>query len=191
MSELEYLSAELACGDDERAEIAAKRLSNLGEKALGTITLMLSDPVPDTRWWAIRSLAEMSTNSSIQLLIDALDDEDLSVRQCSALALQHQPRSDSVPALIACMHEQDSLLIRLSANALVAIGPPAVPGLLKLLEDSPTPTRFEATRALALIGDERAIPALFNAFGENSALMEYWADEGLDRIGIGMTFFKP
>ncbi|MGD9094150.1 MAG: HEAT repeat domain-containing protein [Anaerolineales bacterium] len=191
MSELEYLSAELASGDDERAEIAAKRLSHLGEQALGIINQLLSDPDPETRWWAVRSLAEMSSNSFSQLLIKALNDKDLSVRQCAALALQHQPDSDSVPALIACMHDRDSLLIRLSANALVAIGPPAVPALLKLLDDRTSPIRYEAIRALALIGDERAIPALFHSFGEDSALMEYWADQGLDRMGIGMAFFKP
>ena len=191
MSELEYLSAELASGDDERAEIAAKRLAEHGLDALDTLHPLLIDPSPDTRWWAIRTVGEISGNSFTQLLIDALGDEDMSVRQCAALALQHQPDSASVSALITCMFDQDSLLARLSANALVAIGSSAVPALLKLLEDSPSPTSIEAARALALIGDQRAIPALFSAFGEDSALMEYWADEGLDRMGVGMAFFNP
>ena len=191
MSNLDYLAGELASGDDERAETAALRLAKHGEAALYTIYPLLTDQNADTRWWAVRTLGEMSGESFTQLLIDALGDDDLSVRQCAALALQLHRESDAVPELIACMHDGDSLLTRLSANALVAIGAPAVPALLKMLEDRPSKARLEAARALALIGDERAIPALFNVFGEDSALLEFWADEGLDRMGIGMAFFKP
>jgi HEAT repeat protein len=191
MSDLTYLSAELTSGDDERAEIAAKHLANHGKEALYALRPLLSDPNPDTRWWVVRTLGELSSYTPSPLLIGALGDENLSVRQCAALAIQHQPDSTAIPALIACMYDPNSLLARLSANALVAIGPPAVPALLKLLEDGPLPTRLEATRALALIGDQRAVPALFNAFNEDSPLMEYWANEGLDRMGIGMAFFEP
>jgi HEAT repeat protein len=50
--------------------------------------------------------------------------------------------------------------------------------------------RLEAARALASIGDTRAIPALFDAL-DDSALLEYWANEGLERMGVGMCFFSP
>ena len=144
----DYL-AELFCGDDERAEIAAHHLAGHGFEAIETLQPLLSDPSPDTRWWAVRTLAEIPDITFTDLLIDALGDEALSVRQCAALALQHQPDRGSIPVLIASMHDQDSLLTRLSANALVAIGSPAVPALLKLLEKSPSTTRLEAARALA------------------------------------------
>jgi len=49
----------------------------------------------------------------------------------------------------------------------------------------------EAVRALAKIGDQRAIPALFEALDDNSALIEYWASEGLEKMGVGMVFYKP
>ena len=45
-------------------------------------------------------------------------------------------------------------------------------------------------RALAMIGDQRAIGTLFTALDDPSAIVEYWADEGLVRMGIGMVFFK-
>lgn len=191
MSEFEYLSSELTSGDDLRAEIAAKRLVEHGKDALEVLRPLLADPSPDTRWWTIRTVGEISDNSTSELLIKALGDQDLSVRQCAALAIQNQPDRASVPALVNCMRDQDSLLTRLSANALVTIGSPAVPALLKLLEESPSLTRVEATRALALIGDQRAIPALFKALDEDSALLEYWANEGLVQMGIGMAFFNP
>jgi hypothetical protein len=44
---------------------------------------------------------------------------------------------------------------------------------------------------LAQIGDPRSIPALFTALDEDSALMEYWASEGLEKMGVGIVFFEP
>jgi HEAT repeat protein len=46
-------------------------------------------------------------------------------------------------------------------------------------------------RALARIGDQRAIPALFRALDDESALIEYWATKGLEDMGVGMIFFEP
>jgi HEAT repeat protein len=51
--------------------------------------------------------------------------------------------------------------------------------------------RLEAVRALAYIGDKRSIPQLFQALDEDSAMLEYWANEGLQKMGIGMMFYKP
>ena len=52
-------------------------------------------------------------------------------------------------------------------------------------------TRLEAARALSEIGDTRAIPVLFKALEEGSVVLEYWASEGLEKMGVGMTFFEP
>jgi hypothetical protein len=32
---------------------------------------------------------------------------------------------------------------------------------------------------------------MFAALNEDSALIEYWANEGLDRMGVGMKLFAP
>jgi HEAT repeat protein len=50
---------------------------------------------------------------------------------------------------------------------------------------------MEIARILALIGDTRAVPTLFHALDDDSALIRHWVDEGLERMGIGMAFFKP
>ena len=51
--------------------------------------------------------------------------------------------------------------------------------------------RLEAVRALSKIGDQRSIPALFECLDDSSALIEYWAGEGLEKMGVGMVFYKP
>jgi HEAT repeat protein len=191
MSELKTLLAELTSGDDERAETAVPALKAYGEDALKVLRPLLADSHPDTRWWAVRALAENQDPRVPGLLISAVEDEDTSVRQCAAQALYQRPVPSAVPVLISALDVQDSLLARLAANALVAIGEPAVPELIGVMENGKGKSRLEAARALAKIGDPDAIPALFDALGEDSAWMDYWANEGLERMGVGMVFFKP
>lgn len=181
----------LTSGDDQRAEFAAQQLGNLGSEALDALLPLLSDDDPDNRWWAVRTLANIHTGEATKQLILALEDPDLSVRQCAALGLSGRPEDDAVQALIMAMSEQDHLLVRLAANALVSIGALAVPALLEQLEEAAQPVHLETLRALALIGDTRAIPALFETLESDSALADYWANEGLERMGVGMMFFKP
>jgi HEAT repeat protein len=96
-----------------------------------------------------------------------------------------------VPELIAALQDNDRLLARLAGDALIAIGEPAVEALLAVFRDGDLPPRLDAARALALIGDRRAIPALFEALDGDSSLIAYWAETGLERMGVGMVFFQP
>jgi HEAT repeat protein len=59
------------------------------------------------------------------------------------------------------------------------------------MEEGPYLARLEAARSLARIADPRAIPALFDTLDEDSALIEYWANEAFEKMGVGMAFFKP
>jgi HEAT repeat protein len=188
---LEDLLSELASGDDQRAEAAARRFAALGEAGLNALRRLLASPQADLRWWAVRALAEFPSEQASQGLIQALQDAEISVRQCAAQGLCQRPTPEAVPALIAAMASGDSLLTRLAANALINLGGEAVPALMDLLRSGGDRVRAEAARALALIGDERAIPALYQASGEGSALLDYWVDEGLERMGAGMLYFKP
>jgi HEAT repeat protein len=188
---MEDLLLELTSGDDEQAERAARQLAEQGEAAIAALRPLLAAPQAETRWWAVRALAEIPGGWVAPGSIEVLKDADLAVRQCAALSFSRQPDERAVPALIEAMASDDALLARLAANALAATGGEAVPALLDVLENGRQPLRLEAVRALAMIGDTRAIPALFHALDEDSALLEYWANEGLERMGVGMTFFKP
>jgi HEAT repeat protein len=83
-------------------------------------------------------------------------------------------------------------LARIATDALIQIGKPAVPGLIRTLEaDAHSQVRANAARALALIGDTSAIPALYRALEDDSVVARHWAEEGLDRMGLGQVYFKP
>ncbi len=182
---------ELSCGEDERAEAALPHLAAWGEEVVNILQERLSNPEADVRWWAVRGLAEVQDERVPELLVRALSDTDRSVRWCAGLALRERPSETAAPALAGLLVDEDALTRRLAGDALVAIGKPVVPLLLEAMPAAQPPARIEIARALAKIGDERAIPALFAALDDSSALVEYWANEGLERMGVGQVYYMP
>lgn len=191
MEEINRTLEALLSGDDALAEHAARQLAAHGQEAITVLRELIHHPLVETRWWAVRALAEIPDEAVVSLLMQALKDDDLAVRQCAALGLQLHPDERAIPSLMEALEADDPLLVRLAGNALAAIGASATPALLEKLDQSPPRTKLEMVRALALIGDQRSIPTLFEALDSDSMLIEYWANEGLERMGVGMVFFDP
>lgn len=190
MFPLEDLFAALTSGDDDRAEAAVQPLAQRGSDALPVLERLTRAPDPDHRWWALRCLAQFPDPPS-HLFIEALGDSQVEIRQCAALGLAHHPTSSALSALAAALHDRDSMVSTLAANALIALGPQAVPVLIEALSSPAPAVRLEAARALGAIKDPRAIPALMQAIQQDSALMAYWAEQGLGKLGLGMVYLKP
>jgi HEAT repeat protein len=197
MNVIESFITELTSGDDRRIEAAAIELAALGEKALPALRHLLSAnddhglQQADRRWWALRALAEIECPAAHDALLQALADPDPGLRQCALLGLRLQPDERLLAQAPALLADQDTLTASLAADALIALGKLATPVLVMILQDAPQAARLQAVRALARIQDPRSIPVLFKALDEDSALVEYWASEGLERMGVGMIFFKP
>jgi HEAT repeat protein len=194
MTDLESLRAclaELTCGNDQRAEAAAQALGAFGAAALAPLRTLLSSPDPEMRWWALRALSEIDSPEAVRLAVQSLHDPDLLVQRGAALLLRRRPAESALPALGGLLAHPDSLLARLAGDALAALGSPAVPALLEVMKNGSPAARSGAVRALAEIRDGRAIPALFAALDDDSLTVQHWANLGLERLGVGMTFFKP
>lgn len=181
---------ELTSGDDERAENAIPAIVKLGAAAIPALMELTHSENLDTRWWAIRALAA-SPHVQTRDLIPFLSDSAPEVRSVAALALSHHPNMEAVPALIQTLGDSDPLTAGLAANALVQIGKPAVPSLLEAATDAPGAVRILIVRALSEIRDHRAIPFLMKCFENESAILQYWAQQGLDRLGLDMVYIKP
>jgi HEAT repeat protein len=181
---------DLTGGDDERAERSIPAIVALGEAALPRLLELTRDPDADARWWAVRALAA-SPHTRTSDLIPTLSDSSPEVRAASALALCGHPGGEAVEALVNLLADEDSLVAGLAGNALVKIGSPAVPSLLKVMEEATATVRIAALRALAEIRDHRAIPTMMKCLGEESAVLQYWAQEGLERLGLNMVYVKP
>ena len=190
LSDLGLLLAELTCGDDVRAENAIPEILALGESVVPALLDLTGSGNVDSRWWAVRVLAGSPHMRSADL-IPLLSDSAPEVRAAAALAMCNHPTEAAVPALVKALGDEDSLTAGLAANALVVVGSPSVPALLEAVQAAPQTVRILALRALAEIGDQRAIPAMLKASEEDSALSQYWAKEGLERLGLNMVYIKP
>ncbi|MEX2144256.1 MAG: HEAT repeat domain-containing protein [Anaerolineales bacterium] len=190
MAELGALIADLQSQDDSRAELAASALAEHGEAALTALGRIVNAGNAEARWWTMYALAGFPQDRAGELLVAGLEDPEMEVRHCAALALCKQPYADSIQPLLGLLGSQDGLLSRLAANALVAAGRAAVPGLLATLQEDSPQVKGEATRALALIGDTRAIPSFFHLLESESGLVEHWASQGLAKLHVGMTFYE-
>ncbi len=188
---LARLQAAAARGDDEAAEHTAQALRGQGARAVPGLLALSRHPQADVRWWALRALAEIPHPHAPTRLAEALTDPDPAVRQVAALGLRHQPSPQALPRLLTLLADNDRLLAHLAADALAALGQQATLPLIDALQNSTPAARIEAARALAQIGDKRSISALFAALDSPSPLVEHWANEGLERMGVGMVFFKP
>ena len=181
----------LTSGDDQVAENAANAITALGESALPALFKLLSSDDPETRWWALRATAEIPHPKVQQLLQRFLSDPDPEMRKCAALGLRIQPCSEAILDLVNLLGHEDRILARIAGDTLIATGSQAVPDLINSLETGTPGAQIEAARSLALIGDPKAIPALFDAWQKGSSLIRHWSEEGFERMGVGMQFFSP
>ncbi len=192
MPPLEDIIADITSGDLTREESAALAFGRLElADSLPALSTLLENEDSEVRWWATRALAELPAEAAADLVAQALRDENNAVRQCAALVAREQPSKAAIRALVTLLNNENRLLARLAADALIASGEDATLELIDVLEKQEGAAQVEAARALAHIGDTRAIGPLFRALDTESTMVEHWANEGLDRMGLGMRFFSP
>jgi HEAT repeat protein len=193
---LEDLLEDLASGDETRAEAAVVPLVGLGEDAVPALLELTRSSDIDSRWWGLRILAA-SPHLKTEWLVPFLSDPAPEVRQCAALGLAGKPEESAVAPLVRALSDEDPMVATLAANALVKIGGAAVPSLIEAVKrpagdgNGSQSQRIQALRALAEIRDHRAIPVMMQVMQEDSALLQHWAQEGLERLGLDMVYIKP
>ena len=190
VSDLQSLLNDLTSGDEERAEQAVPLLIEMGEDAIPALMDLSHSPDMDSRWWALSTLAQ-SPHCRTEWLVPFLsNDPSPDVRQCAALGLAVRPDESAIQPLVQALTDDDSMVAGLAANALVKVGGAAVPSLIEVVKGKQQSARIHALRALADIKDHRAIPVMMDVMKEESALLQHWAKEGLDRLGLDMVYIK-
>lgn len=187
---IKVLLEDLTSGNDQRAENASIKLAALGSEVLPSLKQNLASKEIDDRWWAVRTLAQMDA-PPIELLLNALEDHSQEVRQCASLAICHNPDTRAIKPLLQLLKDQDTVTNNLASSALISIGKESIPSLLEFYQELSGTSRIEAARAIACIVDQRAIKLLMSALDEDSLAINYWAEEGLNRLGLGMVYLKP
>ncbi len=190
MPGIQSLIETLVSGDETRAEAAANEMPKWGETAFRELLELRGSHEPDERWWATRALANFQCHAASEALRESLEDPDPDVRQCATLALRHVPSAAAIPALLQAMASEDALLSRLASDALSAVGPPAFGPLERAAGSLHPATRLGAIRALGRMAIPDAVPILFAALDDPSPMVQFWAEDGLERLGAGMIFFQ-
>jgi HEAT repeat protein len=187
---MEELIADLVGPDESAAEAAVSLLAQEGQAAKSALIGLLESPDPDRRWWAVRALAAMQDPETL-CFRRALGDAEPEVRAAAALALAHHSDQDAIGALVTALDDRDNLVAVLAVNALTSIGGAAVPALLDAFEPATPGGRINILRALSELRDPRAIPLLMKSLGEGSTALHYWAQTGLERLGLDMVYLSP
>jgi len=190
VTSLQELLNDLTGRDETRAEGAVSALIDLGEEAIPALLDLTRSPDVDHRWWGLRVLAQ-SPHCKAEWLVPFLSDPAREVRQCAALGLAIKPEEEVIQPLVQALSDEDSMVNSLAVNALVKIGSAVVPALIDVVKAASQTARIHALRALAEIRDHRAIPVMMKVMEEDSVLLQHWAKEGLDRLGLDMVYIKP
>jgi len=181
----------IAAGNDARTEKAALALADGGEEVLSSLCGLLNDVDPDQRWWAVRGLVAVGGPAASEVVITALEDPDPDVRACAVVGLVDLRPVEAVEPLAARLSDPSAYVARLAADALAQFGPVAADTLITALEEGDTAARAGAARALRAIQAEKAIPALYAALDDPSATVTHYAQEALERMGVGLVLFRP
>jgi len=190
VNQLKNLLDDLTSGDEDRAEKAVSKLVEFGEDAISPLLELTRSKDVDVRWWALRTLAASPLCRTEWLVPFLENDPSPEVRQCAALGLAGKPDESAIQPLVGALGDEDSMVGNLAMNALVKIGKEAVPSLIEMATRGNQAVRILAIRALAEIKDHRAIPIMMKVMQEDSALLQHWAKEGLDRLGLNMVYIK-
>ncbi|HKI54497.1 MAG TPA: hypothetical protein VJ987_10265, partial [Anaerolineales bacterium] len=91
MSRLQNLLDDLMSGDEDRAEGAVSGLVELGEEAISSLLDLTRSQDVDSRWWALRTLAQSPLCRTEWLIPFLADDPAPEIRQCAALGLAGKP----------------------------------------------------------------------------------------------------
>lgn len=176
--------------DDEAAESAILELTKQDGLALPLLQELRRSTDSDHRWWATRGLAEIAEDHERQReattpeLLDALSDQDDSVRCVAALALGQMRAASAIPSLTLLLADPSGWVRGAAADALALIGEPAVSALGEALQDVREGVRVRAAYALYKIRSPKAARWLFPALNDPNHIVHTYAYEALDEMGL-------
>jgi HEAT repeat protein len=142
-------------------------LGRIGPPAIPSLTEMLRDKNTSTSTAAALALSNIRP-AGVLALSTLLKDQDMVVRITAATTLAQltPPPKEAVPGLVDALNSEGNVP-RLAIQALVRIGPPALPELAKALRNPDPNVSTPAASALLGIG-EPAIPVLIPALEDRT-----------------------
>jgi HEAT repeats len=140
----------------------------------------------DRREWrratAAYALGDMLAGSAIPALLEALEDTKRDVRAAAARSLGRLGAVEAVEPLVEALAAR-KVPPAVTGFALVQLGPPALPGLKRLLGHEDQAVRGRAAELVGLIGDASDGHALRLGLSDSSAEVRARSARALGRLG--------
>lgn len=146
----------------------------------------LLDAEPEVRRRAVQDVPQLPAPESCELLLVALGDEDWRVRkEAAATAARVEPRTAVVFAVARALAERENIGLRNAAvEALILIGPDAVPGAIDALERLDADGRKLAVEVLAGAPTLVGMKALAQTSNDADVNVVIAAAEGLRKADL-------
>ena len=151
-----------------------------------SVRARLADPEPEVRRRATQLIPKLPAPESCELLLVALADPDWRVRkEAATIAARVEPRTAVVFAVARALGERDDIGLRNAAvEALVCIGPDAVPGAIDALTRLDADGRKLAVEMLAGAPTLSGMRALAKCLADTDPNVIVAAAEGLGRAHL-------
>jgi len=142
------------------------------------------DRNPKVRRKALRQLAGVRGKDVVRSLIDALEDEDLRLRdQAAAFLLAKHDRPEEIEALVKRgLSRRHEAVREVVARALAACGKAAREALIGILDDRHAAVRRVGVAALGELGDESLSPLVSERLDDSDGLVRAAACEALGAL---------
>lgn len=139
---------------------------------------------PEERAKAIEFLGDAAYAPAVPHLIELVRDADPGTRYLAATALGRigDEAESAVSVLLVALRDDDMFLRMAITGALINIGQPSVPGLVKALFDQKRAVRRASAMALGKIGSKRAIPPLQVALNDSDPGVRKLSAQALERL---------
>lgn len=144
----------------------------------------LKEGQPESRAEAIKYLGQERYAPAVPYLAQLVEEADPGTRFLAAQALSKigDEAEAAVSSLLIGLRADDMYLRMAITGALINIGNPSVPGLVKALFDKNKAVRRASAKALGKIGNKRAIKPLQVAVKDQDPGVRKMCQEALDRL---------
>ena len=130
----------------------------------------------------VNILAESNMVDSVREQLTALRDEDWAIREEAARLLGRFKDPRAVTPLVSLLRDEDRSVREAAADALRAIGAPAVEALGACLIDGELAVQEAASAILVTIADERVLTPLLSALKSSDWIVRMHAAQALGRV---------
>lgn len=144
---------------------AVDALGKVGDsRVVDPLIKTLDDNDADVRLSVVYALAALGDNLAVDPLIAALKDTDKRVRRGAAKVLGSMGDDRAIAPLVKLVESAQTDMHDLAIQALSQLGNKGIEALVRLLKVQDENIRLDVARALARIGDTRAIEPLVASF---------------------------